>query len=77
LNTTDLGYNIFAIRKQLIGTASLIQRMSGKNTTVVDSTHCIAQAILCSGSNDVDHINEEIPNTLDGQIRYKHRPRST
>jgi hypothetical protein len=58
------GYTIVAIQKQLGGTASVIKDVSGKSTSLPDFTHCINNAILCSGSNDVDHISEVL-NRLD------------
>jgi hypothetical protein len=36
-------------KKQLIGNASLIKEMSGKNTSVTYSTYFINNPILCSG----------------------------
>jgi hypothetical protein len=60
-----LGCNITAIQKQLIGITSGIKEMSGKSTSVTDSTHCITKAILCLGINDVNCISEEV---FDGQI---------
>jgi hypothetical protein len=43
--------------------------MLGKSATAVDSTYCIDKAILCTGSNGIDHISEDILNSLDGQIK--------
>jgi hypothetical protein len=54
-----LSYNIIAIQKQFMVISSLLKEMSGKSTSVIDSTHCISKAVLCSGSN-VEHIREEI-----------------
>lgn len=55
-----LGYNIVVIHKQIMGIASLVKEMSGKSTSVTDSTHFINQAVLCSGSDDAGHISEEV-----------------
>jgi hypothetical protein len=43
-----------------MGIASLIKEMSGKGKSVTDSTHCFNTEVLCSGSNDVDSIGEEV-----------------
>jgi hypothetical protein len=43
--------------------------MPGNNTTEVDSLYCISKAILFSGRNDVDHIGEEVHNSLDKKIK--------
>jgi hypothetical protein len=62
-----VGYNITAIRKQPIGTTSLINnKMLCKSKSVIDSTNCINKTILYSGDNDVDHTNC-ILNSPDGQ----------
>jgi hypothetical protein len=53
-----LRYNIVNIEEQLMGIALLIEDMSGKSTSVINCTHCIPKAILCSGSIDIDHIRE-------------------
>jgi hypothetical protein len=58
-----LGYNTVAIQKQLMGITSLFKEMSGKSTSVTDSTHFIHKAVLCSGSDDVGHISEEVIST--------------
>jgi hypothetical protein len=60
LTGNSSGCNIVAIEQQLMGTASLIKEMSGKRTSVIDSTHCITKAILCPGNNDVDHTSKEV-----------------
>jgi hypothetical protein len=57
---TRLGSNIVTIQKQLTGTASLINKMSGNSAFAMDSTHCI-------NKYDVDHINIEVPNSLQTQ----------
>jgi hypothetical protein len=44
-----------------MGIASLIKEMPGKSTSVTDSTHCINTEVLCSGSNDAESIDEEVP----------------
>jgi hypothetical protein len=54
---------------ELMVIASLIREISGKCTSVADSIHCSSKAILCSGSNDVDHIRKEVVSSLDGQIK--------
>jgi hypothetical protein len=38
------GYNITAIQKPFMGIPSPIIEMSGKSTSVIDSTHCINKA---------------------------------
>jgi hypothetical protein len=43
--------------------------MSPISASVIDSTHCIIKAILCSGNNDVEHMSEEIAKSLGGQIK--------
>jgi hypothetical protein len=42
--------------------------------SAIDSTHCINKVISCSGSNDVAHTGEEVPNSLDGQIKINVNP---
>jgi hypothetical protein len=69
-----LGCNITATPTQLMGIASLIKETSGKNICVADSTHCINKAMLCSGGNVVDHISEEILNSLDEHIKVSVDP---
>jgi hypothetical protein len=74
-----LGYNTVSIQKQLTDIAKLIKEMPGKSTAIIDSTRCINTAILCSRIHDVDHIIEEVRNTLDGIIQTNvdailHRP---
>jgi hypothetical protein len=39
--------------------------MSGNITSITDSTRCINKTIVCSDSNGVHHINEDIPKGLD------------
>jgi hypothetical protein len=51
-----LGYNILAIQKQFVGTASAMKKMLWKSTSVTESTHCINKSFLCSGNNDIDII---------------------
>jgi hypothetical protein len=49
-----------------MGIASLIKKMLGEST----SMHCIKKAILYSGDNDVNHIND-VPNSPDQKkIKY-------
>jgi hypothetical protein len=64
-----LWYNIIAIQKQLMVIGSLITEISGECTSVTDSIRCSNKAVLCFGSNDVDHIREEVVNSLDGRIK--------
>jgi hypothetical protein len=64
----------FAIQKQSTGTVSRLKELIEKSTSVIDSTHCINKAILCSGSNDIDHTREEVLNRLGGQIRITAGP---
>jgi hypothetical protein len=52
----------------------IIKELSGKGTSVVDSTHCIDRANLCSGNNDIDRIIEEVPSSLEGQIGIRPDP---
>jgi hypothetical protein len=35
----------------------------------MDSTHRINKAIACAGTNEVDHISEDLLNRLDTQIK--------
>jgi hypothetical protein len=46
MNHAYLSYNIFAIGKQLMVTASVIKQMPRKNTSVTDATHCINEVII-------------------------------
>jgi hypothetical protein len=57
-----------------MGIVLLIRNMSEKSASVIDCTHYIHKAILCSGSNDVHHIREEVLNTLEGQIKINVGP---
>jgi hypothetical protein len=66
----NLGYDIIAIQQQFMTIASLIKELSGKSTSVIESTHRINVANLCSGNNDVHHVREEVLNGLDRQIKY-------
>jgi hypothetical protein len=59
----SLGYNIIAIRKQLMGIAPPIKEMWGKSICVIYFTHCINETILWSGNNYADNISEEIFNS--------------
>jgi hypothetical protein len=45
----------------------LIMEMSEKGTSAIESTQSINKEMLCPWSNDVDHISEEVLNSLDGQ----------
>jgi hypothetical protein len=63
-----LFYNIAAVQKQLMGIASLVKEIRRKSLSVIDSTFCINNAILCSGTNDVGHISEGVLNSPDGNI---------
>jgi hypothetical protein len=60
---------IMSMALEFMVIASLIREISGKCTSVTDSIHCSKKAILCSQSNDVDHIREEVVNSHDGQIK--------
>lgn len=42
--------------------------MSRQSTSVIDSMHCINEAILCLGSNDADRISEVL-GSLNGLIK--------
>lgn len=48
--------------------------ISGKSTSVIDSTHCFSTVVLCSGRNDVNHDSEEALNSLAGQIKISVHP---
>jgi hypothetical protein len=48
--------------------------MSGKSTSLIDSTHCINVAILHSRIVNDDYIGEEVHNSLDGQINTSSDP---
>lgn len=43
--------------------------MSGKSIPLIESTHCISIEILWSDGNDIDHVNEEVLNSLYRQIK--------
>jgi hypothetical protein len=64
------GYRILRIQNQLMGTAPVIQEMSGKSKSATDYTRYVIKAILCSRSNDFGHIREEVIKRLDGQILF-------
>jgi hypothetical protein len=36
---------------------------------VIGSAHCFSELVVCSGSYDVYHIDEEVLSSLGGQIR--------
>jgi hypothetical protein len=55
--------------KQLTGTASLNKQMSRKSTPLIDSMHCINEAILYLGNNDANSISEEVLSSLNGLIK--------
>lgn len=63
-----LGCNITVIQTQLMGIASLIEETSGKNTSVTDFIHCSNKEILCSGTDDADHISDEVISSLEGKF---------
>jgi hypothetical protein len=56
-----LGFNIIAIQNQ-----HLTKYMSENRISVIDSRHCMnkARVILDSGSNDIEHISQEVTNIL-------------
>jgi hypothetical protein len=60
-----LGYSFVP---NLIGIASLDKEMSGNNTYVIHSKHCINKKMLDSGCNYIDHISDEALNTHEGKI---------
>jgi hypothetical protein len=64
-----LSYNIFAIDKQLVSSASLIMGMSGKSISAIYATYCFNKAMLCLGINDVAHVSEEYSKSLDGEMK--------
>jgi hypothetical protein len=37
-------------------------------TSVIYSTHCITNAILCSKNNNVYHISEEVLPSIEGEV---------
>jgi hypothetical protein len=47
----------------------LIKEMSRKSEPLIESTYCISTEVLCSGSKDTDHVNEEDFNSLYRQIK--------
>lgn len=65
MKNADLDYNTVAIEKWFMSTASPNMEMSGKSTSVADSTHFINIGILCLWSNDGDHLGEDVLNSLD------------
>jgi hypothetical protein len=64
-----LSYKIVAVQKEGMGIGSLIKITSGKNTSATDCTHCIHIANSCSGNIDINHINENVYNNIDEQIK--------
>jgi hypothetical protein len=42
-----LGYNIILIQKHIKGTASLVNKLSAKGSSIIESTHSINGTILC------------------------------
>jgi hypothetical protein len=52
-----------------MGTAAIINDMSGKSPVVIDSTHCVNKVVLCSGSNDVEYISEIAFTSINGQTK--------
>jgi hypothetical protein len=68
-----LGYNIVAVQ-QITDTISIIRQMSRWSTSVIDSTHCVNKAILCSAIHGVNHISDEVLNSLDEQIKISAYP---
>jgi hypothetical protein len=51
--------------------------MAEKTAPRIDSTHCIHEAILCSGNNDVDHISGKFLNSVNGKIKINVDPISS
>jgi hypothetical protein len=49
----------------LMGITSLIAELSGESTDVTHSSLSSNKQILCSGSDDVEHISTEILHSLD------------
>jgi hypothetical protein len=60
-------------KKKHTCSAALITEVSGKSLPVTDSTHCIKEMLLYSGSNTV-HISEEICHNLERQIKTMQTP---
>jgi hypothetical protein len=52
-----LYYDIVAIQYRM-GTASLINEVPGKSSSVGDPVYCNIKAVVCPGNNDVHYINE-------------------
>jgi hypothetical protein len=50
---THLSCNIIAVQKQHMGNASLINKMSEKSSSLIDSKHCINEEVFCAGWNYV------------------------
>jgi hypothetical protein len=51
--------NIVTVAEQLTDKDSLNKGMSGGSRSVIDSTHCINEAILRPSSNDDNDVSEE------------------
>jgi uncharacterized protein YbaR (Trm112 family) len=64
-----LGSNVISNPEQLISTITLIKGRSEDSLFVIHSTHCTDKAILCQENNDAYHLNEEVPKSLDGEIK--------
>jgi hypothetical protein len=76
-----LVHNVTATRKQFTGTASMIEEISGKCTSAIDSTHCInmSTAVLCCLKSNYVTILVKKFSRLDRQIKISvdtilHRP---
>jgi hypothetical protein len=68
MSGTYLGFEIIAFQTQHMGSASLLNEVSGNSISVIDFTHCINKAILFLGNN-VDRISEEGLNSVGGPIK--------
>jgi hypothetical protein len=67
-----LCYNTVAIRKKSDGCCIQNKRKTSKNMYIIDSTQYMNKLILCPAN--IDRMNEEVPNSIHGQIKC--RPQS-
>jgi hypothetical protein len=54
--------------QQFMGIASLIEKILGKSTSVIDFIHCSNKEILCSGIDYIDCISDEVLSSLEGKF---------
>jgi hypothetical protein len=43
--------------------------MPKHSLSVTDPTHCINKEILSARNNDVEHISQEVPSSINGQVK--------